>query len=80
VQSRKRATREIRRWQLKWNVLTEANYQTLETFFITNQGDSFTGTDSITGIAGACRFSDNSLKSTQIAPGLRSVECIIEEV
>ena len=80
VQSRPKVSREIRRFNLKWNAMTEANYQTLETFFLANQGNSFNGTSSITGSAGDFRFSGDGLTSSQIAPGIRSVSCPIEEV
>jgi len=83
VQSRPRSTREIRRWTLKWNYMTEANYQTLETFFIANQGTSFTWTEPVTSTGYTCRFSGNGLSSTHVNRGAtyyRSVDATIEEV
>jgi hypothetical protein len=83
VQSRPRMTREIRRWVLKWNVMTEADYQTLAAFFVSNQGNSFNWTESVTSTSYLCRFSANSLSSVHVSRGAtyyRSVEVMIEEV
>ena len=80
VQSRPRTTREIRRFPLSWSVLSEADYQTLETFFKANQGNSFNWTHPVTAAAYVCRFSTDSLKSVWIGPGYRAVQCPIEVV
>jgi hypothetical protein len=83
VQSRVRATRSVKRWVWRWNYMTEADYQTLITFFQTNQGGSFNFTHPVTSVAYACRFSGNSLSSTFVTRGetyYRSVEVGIEEV
>jgi|SRR3990172_1811820 len=83
VQSRPRVSREIRRWRLVWNVMTEANYQTLESFFLANQGNSFNWTEPVTSTGYVCRFSENSLVSTHADKGAtnyRRVEVMIEEI
>lgn len=81
IQSRPRATREIRRWNLKWNAMSESNYQTLETFFIANQGSSFTWPHPVTATNYSVRFSDDNIKSSfNNSPGYRAVEVNIEEV
>ena len=80
VQSRPACTRAIRRWTLKWNYMSEADFATLSTFFNANQGGSFNWTHPITGTVYVCRFSDNSLKSTWSDVGVRAVSAGIEEV
>lgn len=83
VQSRARASREVRRWTLKWRALPEADYQTLATFFAANQGNFFDWTEPVTSVAYTCRFSGDSLRSSHVDKGstnYRSVEVGIEEV
>lgn len=80
VQSRPRSTRGVMRWTLKWTAMPEADFQTLLTFFNTNQGLSFTWTEPRTGTARTCRFSEDSLKWSHSELGHRSVTCAIEEV
>lgn len=79
VASRPRATREIRRWTLRWSRMTEADFQTLEAFFIANQGLTFGWTHPVTSGSYTCRFSGNGLVSRLTRPGIRGVECAIEE-
>jgi hypothetical protein len=80
VQSRKSTTRARKRWNLYWNALSEADYQTLEAFFIANQGGSFNWTHPITSTVHVCRFSGDTLPGDPIIPGYRRVELPIEEV
>jgi hypothetical protein len=83
VQTRVRATLAKKRWTARWNYMPEADYQTLETFFDTNQGGSFNWTEPVTGASYVCRFASNSLNSTWVTRGAtyyRSVEVILEEV
>jgi len=80
ILTRPRATRSRGRWKLSWDTMTEADYQTLKTFFIANQGSSFTWTHPITGSSYTCVFQENSLQSSAVFNGFRSVSCAIEEV
>ena len=79
VQSRPRATRAVERWNLGWEALPEADFQTLRTFFVANQGGLFTWTHPVTSTVYTCRFSGNGLKYSFAYPGHRRVECPIEE-
>lgn len=79
VQSRRRATRARRRWPLMWSALTETHYQTLEEFFLANQGGTFTWTHPVTSTSYTCQFSGDSLKSGHNSAGYRSADCPIEE-
>jgi hypothetical protein len=79
VQSRPRASREIRRFPLRWNCMSEADFSTLETFFIANQGGEFNYTDPRDSTAYVCRFSMDSILWDYVEGG-RRVECPIEEV
>ena len=81
VQSRPKTTRSRLRFpNLGWAAMTEANYQTLETFFLANQGGSFDGTSAFTGSSADFRFSGDGLKSVRITSNIRGVTCPIEEV
>lgn len=80
VQSRPLYTRGRDRLTLVWNALPEADYQTLRTFFIANQGDSFTWTHPLTATSMTMRFTGDSLSGRIDVPGYRVVELEIEEV
>lgn len=81
VQTRPSATRGRRKLAIFWKILSETDYQTLETFFSANQGCVFTYTHPVTSSALNCIFSDNSLKSKVDSAGYRTdVSCPIEEV
>lgn len=80
VQTRVRAGRERRRWNLSWNMMSETDYLLLDAFFLANQGISFTWTHPKTSASYTCFFSGDSLKSRLIITGWRSVQCSIEEV
>lgn len=79
-QSRPATTRAIRIFPLAWSVMSEPDYQTLEAFFIANQGNSFNWTHPITSVGYVCRFVGDALPSVWLAPGQRSVKCPIEVV
>jgi len=80
TQSRPRSARGVRRFSLIWNVLTAANFATLQTFFLANQGSMFTYTD-VLGTERTCRFSENSLRWKYYNTSyFINVECPIEEV
>jgi len=81
VQTRKSVTRGRGKWPLVWNILSEANYQTLLTFFKANQGNSFTWIHPVSSVSYTCIFSADSIKG-KIGkyPNTReSVQCPIEE-
>lgn len=80
VQSRPRTTRATKRWALSWAALTEADYQTLLTFFNTYQGSSFTWTHPVSAVSYTCRFSGDTLESEITLTGYRRVSLQIEEV
>jgi hypothetical protein len=85
VQSRRTANVDKRRFNQTWGVkkretaMTEEDYQVLEAFFLTNQGGAFDWDHPRTGTSYSCRFSGDGIRSSWIAPGLRRVECPIEE-
>jgi hypothetical protein len=80
VQSRPRSTRGRSRWALHWDLLSEADYQTLLAFFAANQGGVFTWIHPISSASYTCRFSGDVLKSRIVMPDCRAVDCPIEEV
>ena len=81
VQSRKKATRNRKRWQLSWSAMTETDYQLLQAFFVANQGASFTWTHPTSGTNYTCIFSGDSIKSKIYTTNLRTdVQCPIEEL
>lgn len=81
VQSRPAATRSRAAWPLGWKLLPESEYQTLLTFFDTNQGGLFTWTHPKSNKSYVCRFSADSIKSRwALGAWRRDVRCPIEEV
>ena len=82
VQSRPTLTRGRDRWgNLGWALLSEAEYQTLKTFFDENQGSIFTFVHPMSGVSYSCRFTPDSIKSKYKSPGWRAdVQCPIEEI
>jgi hypothetical protein len=79
-QSRPETTRAIRVFPLGWNSLSEADYQTLDAFFIANQGGAFNWTHPVTSVVYSCRFLSDVLESTWAGPGQRAVKCPIEVI
>jgi len=80
VQSRPRSTRATRRWTLVWNAMTEANFSTLDAFFIANAGTTFSWTEPVTSTSYTVRFSEDSLKWTHSDKGVRSVQVGLETI
>ena len=80
VQSRREVSSAKSRWPLSWSIMTEAHYQLLKTFFIANQGSTFSWTHPLSGVTYTCRFSNNSLKSKMKGQYRIEVQCPIEEV
>lgn len=81
VQTGPAATRGRSKFPLAWELLSEADYQTLLTFFKANQGLSFAFTHPVASTSHNCVFSGNSIKSKWYSDGWRSnVQCPIEEV
>jgi hypothetical protein len=81
IQTRLRATRSRSVFPLKWNYLTEVEYQALKTFFDTNQGLIFVYTHPIEGTTHNCVFSTNSIRGAWLSAGGRAnVQCPIEEI
>jgi hypothetical protein len=80
IQVRPRSTRGRRIFPLTWARMTEANYQTLESFFIANQGLVFTYTHPVTNVTHNCVFSADSVKAKWKAGWRTGIQCPIEEV
>ena len=82
VQTRAQATRARHAWpSLGWSTLPESEFQLLESFFLANQGNSFTWTHPVTSVAYVCVFSSNYIKNKFGVPGYRTdVTCAIEEL
>jgi hypothetical protein len=78
--SRPKTTRGVHFFPQAWSNMQESDFQTIETFFLANQGGSFNWTHPISSTVYVCRFTENFLESTWIGPGQRSVKCPIEEV
>lgn len=79
AQSRAQHTRKRRRHQLKWNGMTSAQFDALETFFDTYQGGSFTFDHAHFGDL-ECRFSDDQIEHEFLGAGLVKASVNIEEV
>lgn len=79
VQTRLRFSKKRLIANLSWAAMTEANYGTLETFFDANQGLTFTWTHPVTSVAYTMRFKGDSLQSSHIANGRRTVTVGLEE-
>jgi hypothetical protein len=80
VQSRPRSTRAVKRWELTWSLLSEADYQTLLAFFTAYQGSSFVWIHPVSAVSYTCRFSADTLESEIMTAGWRKVSCPIEEL
>ncbi|MEW5724398.1 MAG: hypothetical protein AB1896_14905 [Thermodesulfobacteriota bacterium] len=79
VQSRPAFTKARQRWVLRWNALSDSDYSALITFFKANQGNTWNWTHPATSEVFVCRFSEDSIRSKVVAPGLRQLEVPIEE-
>jgi len=80
VQARPRSTRATRRWNLVWNAMTNADFETLDAFFIANIGVTFPWTEPITSTSYTVRFSEDSLKWSHSDLGHRAVTVGIETI
>lgn len=79
VQSRAGATVSKRIFNLRWNAMPEADYQTLKTFFETNIGLTFTWTHPATLEVITARFSEDKIDTIIPFPNHREVTVVIEE-
>ena len=80
VQSRPRCTRAIRRWTLRWNNMSSADFVLLSAAFVSDAGNSFSWTEPVTSTAYTVRYLENSLTWQHVAPGYRAVSVSLEEV
>jgi len=79
-QTRPKFTRKIKEFSIEFGVLTLAQTEELDTFFIENQGLNFEFYDSIYGTTHIVRFSDDELIFSQISPTDNSVSLTLKEV
>ena len=80
VQSRPRSTRATRQWTLVWNAMTDADFATLDAFFIANVGETFSWTEPVTATGYTVRFSTDSLSYSFANKGIRSVQVGLETI
>jgi hypothetical protein len=80
VAQRPRATRGITIVELPWNLMPEAEFQTLLTFAKSAMGDTFPYPHPVTANTATFRFSEDWLRSTIASPGYRKVTVKLEEV
>lgn len=66
--------------ELMFNAITLTEFNTLETFFIANQGIPFTYIHPITAVSYDCTFMQDSLTKRFITPDIVSTKIMIEEV
>lgn len=79
VQSRPKYTTSKDRFDLRWDHLTEAQFQSFKEYFEANQGTTFSWTHPITTTVYTVRFSDDTFDSSAVIYGHRSVRVGIEE-
>ena len=60
--------------------MSETDYQTLEAFFLANQGAAFTWTHIATSVVYTVMFSQDELDSKIVYPGYRSLTVQLREV
>jgi hypothetical protein len=60
--------------------MTEADYGTLDTYFIANIGTTFSWTEPVTSNSYTVRFSEDSLKWNHSNKGVRSVQVGLETI
>jgi hypothetical protein len=75
VQSRARATSARRIFILGWHALSNANYETLVTFFEDYQGTTFVYTHPVTAGSYTCRFSEDALPPAKVSGWRSGTEC-----
>lgn len=80
VQSRRKFTKAGReKFNLRWDRMPEADYQTLRTFRRTYIGTNFTWTHPVTAASYTVGFVGNSLASSHPVDNYRTVECTLED-
>jgi phage-related protein len=81
VQRRKVATVAKEDWNLVWANMSEADFQTLRTFFKANQGMQIDNwTEPVTGTVWSVAFVSDSLEWSHSNKGHRAVQVAIEEI
>lgn len=80
VQSRPRATRAIRRWTLVWKSMTDGDFSSLESAFISDMGTTFSWTEPVTSTSYTVRYSTDSLRWQHVNKGIRSVQIGLETI
>lgn len=79
VQTRPRFSIAKDQRTLAWQALSNADFETLRTFFETYQGSEFDWTDPETSVVRSCVFSSDELKWSHAGFGHKSVQLAIEE-
>jgi len=79
VVSRAAATRARKQFRLDWDVIPEADYQTLDAFFIANQGGTFSWTHPETSTVYTVRFVDDYIDFAIIPVNQRRGSLTLEE-
>lgn len=77
---RKTSTIPKREFELMWTSMSEADYQTLEAFFIAQGAEPFNWTDPATSTAYVVRFPQGQLDSSHLWNGRRSVSIVLHEI
>lgn len=83
MQSRRKWTSAKKEFTLEWDEkvsLTETDYQTLEAFFLANQGYSFTWTHPVTNVVYTVMFNQDDLDWPILIPGYRYGAISLREV
>jgi len=83
MQSRPKWTSGKKVFTLQWDdkvSLPETDYQTLETFFLANQGASFTWTHPVTSVVYTCMFLQDELDGDMLVPGYRTLSVQFRQV
>jgi len=83
MQARKRWTSSKKIWTLTWDEkvsLTETDYQTLETFFLANQGLAFSWTHYATNVTYTVMFDQDDLDGDILVPGYRTLTVSLRQV
>ncbi|MFH1982719.1 MAG: hypothetical protein ABIL58_12820 [Pseudomonadota bacterium] len=79
TQTRAKTTRGREKYQVEWERLSEADYQTLKAFFYSHIGLSFIWTHPIELVTHTVIFSEDTLESLYAGPGYRSLSLPLEE-
>ena len=79
VQSRAKWTRSRKQFSLSWGVMSDADKQTLQTFFDENIGGTFNWTHPLTNTTYTVRFSDDELLAIYVPVSWWKVDLNLEE-